>query len=72
MPCLSNSLITNYVKTFFKVLRPDIRSDDPCSDPSSSVRQKTEWKIVSQLGEAMTENVFPESKDKKDLEIEPK
>jgi hypothetical protein len=36
------------------------------------VRQQTERKIVSQLGEAMTENVFPESKDKKDLEIEPK
>jgi hypothetical protein len=35
------------------------------------VRQKTEWKIVPQLGEAMTENVFPESKDKTDLEIEP-
>jgi hypothetical protein len=35
------------------------------------VRQKTEWKIVSQFGEAMTENVFPESKVKKDLEIEP-
>ena len=61
---LKKYLVINFKKDFCLSI-PDIRSDDPCSDPSSSVRQQTERKIVSQLRETMAENTFAESGNKK-------
>ena len=43
---------------------PDVGRHDPCSNPCASVGQETEGEVILQFGEAMTEQVFPESENK--------